>query len=168
MEGEYLRGMTPIWTALTGVAALVALVLSIWNFWLAQRARGRADIHVAFRSFVQGKQNQTWLVISNRGQATAKDVRASFTASGKEWKPRWSSDPFPIPLIASGHSVPTRTTFGLGGNPEEGRVLSRISWRDSRMRRQHSETTLSLTALPFGGGATTESVMSDIAALGRM
>jgi hypothetical protein len=161
--------MTLHWTGdLTGITAVVALVLSIWNFWLAQRARGRAALHVAFRSFVQGKQTQTWLVISNRGQGTAKDVRVSFTTGGKEWKPRWSEEPFPIPLLASGHSVPTRIMIGIGGYPVGGRVHSRISWRDGRVRGQHSETTVSLSSVPFGGGVTTESVMHDIATGGAV
>jgi hypothetical protein len=53
--------MAPIWTALAGIAALVALGLSIWNFWPAHRddtgarrgrgremrAAGKSRVHIA-------------------------------------------------------------------------------------------------------------------------
>ncbi len=163
--------MTPIWTALTGIAALVALVLSIWNFSVAALARRRAEIHIAFRSFVQGNKAQTWLVISNRGQATGKDVCVSFDLAGERWEPRWYSFPirFPIPMIASGDSVQVRVNVSMDDHSKgEGMALGRISWRDHGREKREYETSVSLSAVPFGGGITTESVMSDIAALGAV
>jgi len=108
---EYLRGMTNHWTeALPGVVAVAALLLGFWNLWVAVRTRRRAEIHIAFRSFVQGRETQTWLVISNRGQATGKDVCVSFDLAGEEWAPQWYAFPvrFPISMIASGDSVQVR------------------------------------------------------------
>ena len=161
--------MTSIWTALAGIAALVALGLSIWNFWLAQRARRRAEIHVAFRSFVQGKQAQNWLVISNRGQATGKDVGISFDLAGERWEPYSFPIRFPLPMIASGDSVQVMVNVSREDHFKgEGMALGRISWRDHGRRPREYETTVSLSAVPFGGGITTESVMSDIAALGAV
>jgi hypothetical protein len=157
--------MTLHWTGdLTweGIAALAALALSIWSLWLAMRAHRRAEIHAAFRSFVQGKQLQTWLVISNRGQATAKDVRVSFRLGGEDWEPQGIRGSFPIPLIAPGHSVPVEVTMTMPDHAK-GMALGRFSWRDDRIRRQGYETTVSLSAVPGGGGLTSESVIGDLA-----
>jgi hypothetical protein len=163
--------MTPIWTALTVIVAVVALGLSVWNFSMAARARRRAEIHIAFRSFVQGKQTQTWFVISNRGQATGKNVCVSFDLAGEEWAPQWYAFPirFPIRMIASGDSVQVRVNVSREDHSKgEGMAFGRISWRDHGRRPREYETTVSLSAVPFGGGITTESVMSDIAALGAV
>jgi hypothetical protein len=163
---EYLRGMTPIWAALTGIAALVALGLGFWNLWVAVRTSRRAEIHIAFRSFVQGNETQTWLVISNRGQATGKDVCVSFDLAGDEWMPQWYAFPlrFPIRMIASGDSVQARVNVSMDDHSKgEGMAFGRISWRDHGREKREYETSVGLSAVPFGGGVTTESVASDLA-----
>lgn len=169
---EYLRGMTNHWTeALPGVVAVAALLLGFWNLWVAVRTRRRAEIHIAFRSFVQGRETQTWLVISNRGQATGKDVCVSFDLAGEEWAPQWYAFPvrFPISMIASGDSVQVRVNVAREDHSKgEGMVLGRISWRDHGRRPREYETNVSLSAVPFGGGVTTDSVMRDVAAMGAI
>ena len=72
-------------------------------------------------------------------------------------------------MIASGDSVQVRVNVSRDDHSKgEGMALGRISWRDHGREKREYETSVGLSAVPFGGGITTDSVMSDIAALGAV
>jgi hypothetical protein len=145
------------------MAALAALVVSLIHVWVSAHNRRQALVAVSFSTVLHGRDRHHSLIVGNRGAGTARDVRVSFTINGEEWTPRLSNSLFPIPVLASGHSIATSVTLLLG-DVGTSLPMAHVSWKHGRFsRRRRYSTSVSTYGLAGSAGLTTEFVEQDMA-----
>ena len=147
-------GDTP--TAVGAVAGTVALLLSLYNFWEARRARSRAAIGVRWEVYaLPGPEARTGferLVVVNHGPSIATNVdlalatfRPNYTPTS-EPEPRPANDVlldkdvYPIPELHPGDEVHAHYASSFA----ESLWSARLLWDDGRHGRQSKTVRLTM------------------------
>jgi hypothetical protein len=132
--------------ALGTVIALVALGLSVYNFWGTKVQERRASLEVRREHLPSRSEFRTGhrLVVKNHGPARAQDVRLELLdmPSIQEDRPYTPQIFEPIPTLHSGQE------FHITLGDREGQAKrARLRWHDGRVREQAIEIWLSVVWL---------------------